>query len=432
MLDLFATSPLFADLQARGWFPGGWRLVLASARGRRGWACCYVKEAGLGLASPRGSASRASAWPSSSSSRSCSCGPCWVVRGQGLATRARSASSSTCRRAWPRRTRDRTAADQWRAAIAFGVVDPDKGHSRRLRPDLVDHREDSRPPATGSRSPARPSQPASSTSSRAWSTRPVRSTSSPSAFSAPARAGPTRPGSRTSRPTNRAPPSWRVAFDLINRDDTDAPARFVIVTDGRENAGPKSLTDLARECARRKIPIHVYGVGSSSYGQLRLRDMVVPDDDVRGRLRLGPVRYSVRGITDGNVDIVLNYDGREVAAKRDIPVREGDDLREVLTFVPHEVGRRGQEAGDHRHGDRHSRRPASRSRRSRTRSPSRRRSSTRSSRCWWSIRCRATTSSTSSARCCATAASRRSSTSPRATSRRCAPGRRGSPSSPAN
>ena len=47
-----------------------------------------------------------------------------------------------------------------------------------------------------------------------------------------------------------------------------------------------------------------------------------------------PVRYSVRGITEGKVDIVLTYDGREVAAKRDIPVKEGDDLKEVLTFVP--------------------------------------------------------------------------------------------------
>ena len=47
-----------------------------------------------------------------------------------------------------------------------------------------------------------------------------------------------------------------------------------------------------------------------------------------------PVRYGIRGISEGKVDIVLSYDGREVAAKRDIPVKEGDDLKEVLTFVP--------------------------------------------------------------------------------------------------
>ena len=124
------------------------------------------------------------------------------------------------------------------------------------------------------------------------------------------------------------------AFDLINRDDTDAPGALVLVTDGRENASAKSLTDLARECARRKIPIHVYGVGSSSYGQLRLRDVVVPEVLFVDDFVSIPVRYSVRGIPEGKVDIVLTYAGREVAAKRDIPVKQGDDLKEVLTFVP--------------------------------------------------------------------------------------------------
>ena len=47
-----------------------------------------------------------------------------------------------------------SAADQWRAAIAFGVIDPDRA-SRASRPDLVHEREDPRPPASASRSPAR-------------------------------------------------------------------------------------------------------------------------------------------------------------------------------------------------------------------------------------------------------------------------------------
>src|SRR5579872_2549473 len=84
------------------------------------------------------------------------------------------------------------------------------------------------------------------------------------------------------------------AFDLINRDDNDAPSALFLITDGRENAGPKSLDDLARECSRRKIPIYVYGVGSSSFTQLRVKDVIVPETLFVDDLVAVPVRYSVK------------------------------------------------------------------------------------------------------------------------------------------
>src|SRR5262245_1630781 len=89
------------------------------------------------------------------------------------------------------------------------------------------------------------------------------------------------------------------AFELFNRDDTELPAAIVLVTDGRENASDKSLSDLAAKCRDRRIPIYVYGVGSSSFGQLRLRDAAVPDSMFIDDLVAVPVRYSVKGVTDG-------------------------------------------------------------------------------------------------------------------------------------
>ena len=123
------------------------------------------------------------------------------------------------------------------------------------------------------------------------------------------------------------------AFDLINRDDTDAPGALLLVTDGRENASSKSLTDLARECARRKIPIHVYGVGSSAYGQLPSAMWSFP----RSCSLMIPYRFRFA------TAFAASARGRSIScsptmaarsAKRDIPVKEGDDLKEVLTFVP--------------------------------------------------------------------------------------------------
>ncbi|HEV3440072.1 MAG TPA: vWA domain-containing protein, partial [Gemmata sp.] len=123
------------------------------------------------------------------------------------------------------------------------------------------------------------------------------------------------------------------SFELLNRDDTDAPAALVLVTDGRENGSVRSLDDLARECVRRKIPIYVYGVGSSSYGQLRVKDAIVPETIFVDDLVSVPVRYTVKGIKEGRVEIVLTHGGREVARK-EVPVREGEDIRETLSFVP--------------------------------------------------------------------------------------------------
>ncbi len=134
-------------------------------------------------------------------------------------------------------------------------------------------------------------------------------------------------------------------FELLNRDDNEQPAAVVIVTDGRDNASTRSFADLAARCRERRVPLHIYGVGSSSFGQLRLRDAGVPESVFLDDTVVIPVRYTVKGIPEGagKVDIVVKFgdpkgtlgvDYFVVAEKRNIPVREGDDLRETLTFVP--------------------------------------------------------------------------------------------------
>lgn len=122
-------------------------------------------------------------------------------------------------------------------------------------------------------------------------------------------------------------------LDLLSRDDADRPAAVVLMTDGRENSGKQSLEDLGRECARAGVPLHIYGVGSSSYGTLQLRDVAVADTLFVEDTVAVPVRYRVRGYQAGSVEITVKLNGNEVARKM-VEVKEGEDIRELLAFVP--------------------------------------------------------------------------------------------------
>jgi hypothetical protein len=224
--------------------------------------------------------------------------------------------------------------DQWRAALAYGLIDPDKPFPTDPVTSIV--------PKDGSRMPERPRR---IEVARAALTNPQldllnrlreRGPLEVSTF------GATRTG-RDSYATDwlrtlaaDQPRTALVgsALELLNRDENEQPAAIVIVTDGRDNASDKSFADLAARCRERKIPLYVYGVGSSSLGQLRLRDVGVPESVFLDDTVAIPVRYAVRGVPEGKVDIVVKFGDREVAARRDIPVKDGDDLREILTFTP--------------------------------------------------------------------------------------------------
>ncbi|CAN5465893.1 VWA domain-containing protein [soil metagenome] len=123
------------------------------------------------------------------------------------------------------------------------------------------------------------------------------------------------------------------AYDLLRRDDSELPAAIVLMTDGRENASERTLEDLARECQRRAVPLYTIGLGSSSFSQLQIREAGVPETLFVDDTVSIPVRYRVRGAKEGKVVITTKLNGKEVATKT-VDLKEGDDLREVLSFVP--------------------------------------------------------------------------------------------------
>ncbi|MBM3979320.1 MAG: hypothetical protein FJ304_03365 [Planctomycetes bacterium] len=231
--------------------------------------------------------------------------------------------------------------DQWRVALAYGLIDPDKPF---------------------------PTDPAALTALKAPD-RPARIAVAREAFTNPKldllrrlrETGPLEIYTFGATSTGRDPTStdWlktlaadaprtamtSAALELLNRDENEQPAAVVIVTDGRDNASDKTFAELAARFRERKIPLHIYGVGSSSFGQLRLRDALVPESVFLDDLVSIPVRYAVKGIAagTGTVNIVVKYGdpkGKEgvdyliATEKKNIPVKEGDDLREVLTFTP--------------------------------------------------------------------------------------------------
>ncbi len=123
-------------------------------------------------------------------------------------------------------------------------------------------------------------------------------------------------------------------FDLLNRDESELPAAVVFVTDGRENASGRSLAELARRCGELKVPLHIYGVGSSAFGQLQIRDVQTQENLFVDDSSVIPVRFRAKGFEPGaKVEFTVKLNGREVLAKS-IDLKEGDDIREMLSFVP--------------------------------------------------------------------------------------------------
>ncbi len=123
-------------------------------------------------------------------------------------------------------------------------------------------------------------------------------------------------------------------FDLLNRDENQQPAAVVLITDGRENGSARSLDDLARECKRRAIPLHIYGVGSSSFNQLRIRDVLAQDALFVDDTAVVPVRFRGKGFGGvGKIEFELYLNGKKVASES-VDAKDGEDQKTALRFVP--------------------------------------------------------------------------------------------------
>jgi hypothetical protein len=121
--------------------------------------------------------------------------------------------------------------------------------------------------------------------------------------------------------------------EVLLRGDGDLPAAVVLMTDGGDNASKARLSDVAAECKRLGVPLHVYGVGSAEAGTLQLRDVTVPDVLFADDTAAVPVRWKALGMKGGTVEIVAKL-GNEVVARKEVAATDGDDLRETLTFTP--------------------------------------------------------------------------------------------------
>ena len=226
-------------------------------------------------------------------------------------------------------------SDQWRIAIAYDLIEPDKGiPESQVVSAAAEGKLPDKPPRIEIARAALLNPRLNLIEKLRSQSGPVE----PSTFGAK-RVGREAFDTRWIKEITAPEPRTALAdavSELIDRDAKDLPAAIVIVTDGRENfsARRRSLDDIARECERLKVPLHIYGVGSSAYGHVQLREALVPDTVFVDDIVAVPVRYRVKGVSEGKAEIVLKYGDREVARKLIDPVREGDDLREVLTFSP--------------------------------------------------------------------------------------------------
>jgi hypothetical protein len=119
----------------------------------------------------------------------------------------------------------------------------------------------------------------------------------------------------------------------------DVPSAIVVMTDGRDNASKLPLDEVARECGRLKVPLHIYGVGSSEGGMLQVHDVGVTDTLFYDDTVSVPVRWRLQGYKQDAVELTLTLGGN-VVARRPATKEERREQRAVLTFIP----RKGQQA----------------------------------------------------------------------------------------
>jgi hypothetical protein len=121
-------------------------------------------------------------------------------------------------------------------------------------------------------------------------------------------------------------------MELVTTPEGDPPAGILLITDGLDNASKATLDEVAGECKKLGVDVHVYGVGSTESGAVRLVDAAVPEtlfvDDVASI----PVRWRYRGTGKATARIVATLAGQEVAEAR-VELESGDG-KVLLPVVP--------------------------------------------------------------------------------------------------
>jgi hypothetical protein len=120
-------------------------------------------------------------------------------------------------------------------------------------------------------------------------------------------------------------------YAAVQRKDSELPAAIVVFTDGRDNASKYTLDEAARECARRNVPLHIYGVGSARAGRLKLRDIGVADKLFAEDQATASVRWRADGIPAGTAVVTVTLAG--IQQTKQIPIRTGEDQVTEFTFT---------------------------------------------------------------------------------------------------
>src|SRR5207247_4058412 len=97
--------------------------------------------------------------------------------------------------------------------------------------------------------------------------------------------------------------------------DGDTPAAIIVITDGQDNASKYTLHEAAEECARLRVPLHVWGVGTAEGGSLQLKEIGVPDTIFVDDTIFVPIRWRAQGFKKGKVEIVVTLGGKQVTRK---------------------------------------------------------------------------------------------------------------------
>lgn len=134
--------------------------------------------------------------------------------------------------------------------------------------------------------------------------------------------------------------------EVLTRSGGEPPAAIVVFSDGRDNASKLTLQEAAEACRDKGVPLYIYGVGSSEGGVLQIKDVSLPStvfvddkpDSKDDPIEVG-VRWRCRGFKQGTVVLRLTLGSQVV--RREIPIKEGENLHEIVTFVP-DKGKEGK------------------------------------------------------------------------------------------
>lgn len=121
--------------------------------------------------------------------------------------------------------------------------------------------------------------------------------------------------------------------ELIEGSDDELPAAIVLVTDGLDNASRVPLADVAVECRRRGVSVHVYGVGSTDWGGIRMIDAGLPDTVFYDDVVSIPVSWRARAGGRGTAEAIVSLGGRELA-RQEFDLAGQRSGRTIVKFVP--------------------------------------------------------------------------------------------------